>query len=118
MVEDEIFFVPARLLLSNYCKIRSPSLRSQKKCLIKLLSRRAYLVSTSYLPISMKVISVLLEPEILIRTSGEFRLSNFLLWQTAYSELFFIDKFWPQFNQKDLRRILHEYLQRGRRFGK
>lgn len=58
------------------------------------------------------------DPDILIRTSGEFRISNFLLWQLAYTELFFVDKLWPQLTQKDLRRILHEYVNRGRRFGK
>lgn len=58
------------------------------------------------------------DPDILIRTSGEYRISNFLLWQLAYTELFFVDKFWPQFTHLDLRRILHEYNDRNRRFGK
>jgi undecaprenyl diphosphate synthase len=57
------------------------------------------------------------DPEILIRTSGEHRISNFLLWQIAYAELFFLDKFWPDFNRQDLYRILFEYQHRERRFG-
>lgn len=58
------------------------------------------------------------DPEILIRTSGEFRLSNFLLWQLAYTEMFFLDKFWPQLTKADYRRILHQYAtSRKRRFG-
>src|SRR3989338_2521739 len=58
------------------------------------------------------------EPEILIRPGGEKRLSNFLLWQTSYSELFFIDKLWPEFTKEDLVEIIKEYNQRERRFGK
>ena len=46
------------------------------------------------------------DPDILIRTSGELRLSNFLLWQLAYSEMFFIDKYWPEITQSDLREIM------------
>jgi len=57
------------------------------------------------------------EPEILIRTSGERRLSNFLLWQCAYSELVFSDKLWPDFRKEDLEVAIGEYELRERRFG-
>jgi undecaprenyl diphosphate synthase len=57
------------------------------------------------------------EPELLIRTSGERRLSNFLLWQSAYSELVFSDKLWPDFAKPDLAAALDEYEARERRFG-
>jgi undecaprenyl diphosphate synthase len=57
------------------------------------------------------------DPDLLIRTSGEHRLSNFLLWQTAYSELHFTDVLWPDFGDDDLRAALDEYETRGRRFG-
>jgi undecaprenyl diphosphate synthase len=57
------------------------------------------------------------EPDLFIRTGGEKRLSNFLLWQTAYSEVFFIDKLWPDFNEKDLEKVLKEFKNRQRRFG-
>lgn len=56
--------------------------------------------------------------DILIRTSGEQRLSNFLLWQLSYAELFFIKKHWPDFTKDDLRQIIDQYLNRNRRFGK
>jgi undecaprenyl diphosphate synthase len=57
------------------------------------------------------------DPDLLIRTSGELRISNFLLWQVAYSELVFVDKLWPDFDARDLRAALAEYAQRRRRFG-
>ncbi|PCJ01541.1 MAG: isoprenyl transferase [Flavobacteriales bacterium] len=57
------------------------------------------------------------DPELLIRTSGEYRLSNFLLWQIAYSELYFSDKFWPDFTKEDLFKAVVDYQSRERRFG-
>jgi undecaprenyl diphosphate synthase len=57
------------------------------------------------------------DPDLLIRTSGEIRTSNFLLWQCAYSELVFTDTLWPDFSEDDLRAALEEYDARGRRFG-
>jgi len=57
------------------------------------------------------------DPDLLIRTSGELRISNFLLWQVAYSELMFVDKYWPDFDERDLRHALAEYASRRRRFG-
>jgi len=57
------------------------------------------------------------DPDLFIRTGGEIRLSNFLLWQSAYSELFFTDCLWPDFDAKELDRALAEYAQRERRFG-
>ena len=58
------------------------------------------------------------DPDIIIRTGGEKRLSNFLLWQAAYAELFFPDVYWPAFTQEDLHAILEEYGNRERRYGK
>lgn len=57
------------------------------------------------------------EPDLIIRTSGEKRISNFLLWQGAYSELHFSDKFWPDFDEADLDEALLDYAGRERRFG-
>ena len=57
------------------------------------------------------------DPDLLIRTSGEIRISNFLLWQLAYAELVFVDKLWPDFDARDLRAALTQYAQRRRRFG-
>ena len=56
-------------------------------------------------------------PDILIRPGGEMRLSNFLLWQAAYSELYFSDKFWPDFDEEELRRAIAAYQGRERRYG-
>jgi undecaprenyl diphosphate synthase len=58
------------------------------------------------------------DPELLIRTSGEIRISNFLLWQIAYSELYFTSKLWPDFRKEDLYEAILEYQNRERRFGK
>jgi undecaprenyl diphosphate synthase len=57
------------------------------------------------------------DPDLLIRTSGERRISNFLLWQLAYAELVFVDTLWPDFGEADLRAALDEYASRRRRFG-
>ena len=58
------------------------------------------------------------DPELLIRTSGEYRISNFLLWQIAYSELYFTDTLWPDFRRADLYKAILNYQNRERRFGK
>ena len=58
------------------------------------------------------------DPDLLIRTSGEMRISNFLLWQIAYSELAFSEKAWPDFNENDLKKFVENYQNRHRRFGK
>ncbi len=57
-------------------------------------------------------------PDLLIRTGGEIRLSNYLLWQCAYSELYFCDTFWPDFREEELFKAIWDYQQRERRFGK
>lgn len=58
------------------------------------------------------------DPDLLIRTGGELRLSNYLLWQLAYSELYFCDTYWPDFNKEELYKAIKEYQGRQRRFGK
>lgn len=68
----------------------------------------AHHLSTAFMP----------DPELLIRTGGEYRLSNYLLWQCAYTELYFCDTYWPDFNEKDFRRAIVAYQSRQRRFGK
>lgn len=70
---------------------------------------------SSYLMTSQ--FGALQDPDLLIRTSGEIRLSNFLLWQAAYSEMYFTDDFWPDFSPKSLETALAEYQHRNRRFG-
>ena len=58
------------------------------------------------------------DPDLLIRTGGEIRLSNYLLWQSAYSELYFCDTFWPDFRKEEFHKAILDYQQRERRFGK
>ena len=58
------------------------------------------------------------DPDLIIRTSGEIRLSGFLLWQSAYSEFYFADVFWPNFRKIDLLRAIRSYQGRHRRFGR
>ncbi len=58
------------------------------------------------------------DPDLLIRTGGEIRLSNYLLWQCAYSELYFCDTYWPDFKEEELCHAIYNYQQRERRFGK
>src|SRR5208282_3517991 len=70
----------------------------------EMISRRLY---TAALP----------EPDLLIRTSGEMRVSNFLLWQIAYAELYVTETLWPDFNRTELLKALLEYQKRERRFG-
>lgn len=58
------------------------------------------------------------DPDLLIRTGGEFRLSNFLLWQIAYSEIYVTEKYWPDFRENELLKAIEDYQSRDRRFGK
>tara|TARA_B100001250_G_C19763680_1_gene773673 strand:+ start:192 stop:926 length:735 start_codon:yes stop_codon:yes gene_type:complete len=58
------------------------------------------------------------DPDLLIRTGGEFRLSNFLLWQIAYSEIYVTEKYWPEFRENELLKAIEDYQSRDRRFGK
>lgn len=65
-------------------------------------------LSTEYMP----------DPDLMIRTGGEIRMSNYLLWQCAYSELYFCDTFWPDFKEEELHKAICDYQKRERRFGK
>ena len=58
------------------------------------------------------------DPELLIRTSGEYRISNFLLWQMAYTEMFFTETLWPDFRKDDFFNAIIDFQKRERRFGK
>ena len=71
----------------------------------KVIGKHLY---TSFMP----------DPELLIRTGGEIRLSNYLLWQAAYSELYFCDTYWPDFSEDDFYKAIYDYQNRERRFGK
>ncbi len=67
--------------------------------------------------INKNLYSDLVFPDILVRTGGQRRLSNFMLWQLSYSEIFFLDKLWPDFNKNDLKKIINQYHQIKRNFG-
>ena len=68
--------------------------------------------------LSTSHLSELSEPDLVIRTAGEMRISNFLLWQIAYSELYFCDVLWPELRRIDLLRAIRAYQRRERRFGR
>ena len=57
------------------------------------------------------------DPDLIIRPSGEYRLSNFLMWQSAYSELYVTDVLWPDFDQNEMKRAIAAYQRRNRRYG-
>ena len=78
--------------------------KTKKKISVKTLEKNLF---TKNLP----------DPDILIRTGGHKRLSNFMLWQLAYSEIFFLDKLWPDFNQNDLKKIVRSFKKVKRNFG-
>jgi undecaprenyl diphosphate synthase len=87
------------------------------------ITRAARQLQDTNTPITTKAIEAHLDTsgnpnvDILIRTGGDFRLSNYLLWQSAYAELFFISDLWPDFNPKTLEKIIEEFHTRERRFG-
>ncbi len=91
---------------------------------VRELSHRAYMHQINPGDINDQVFASALttagipDPELLIRTSGERRISNFLLWQIAYAELYFTDVFWPEFNKQEFYKAIISYQQRERRFGK
>lgn len=81
------------------------------------LAARGEAITEASLNAAMSL-SAVPDPDLLIRTGGEMRLSNFLLWQAAYSELFFSDKLWPDFDEAALDEAIADYSSRQRRFGK
>jgi undecaprenyl diphosphate synthase len=91
---------------------------------VKILAEQVKSGGLDYLNISEKTISEALQtanlpdPELLIRTSGEMRLSNFMMWQLAYTELYFTPKLWPDFRRSDLHEAIIDFQKRERRFGK
>ena len=78
--------------------------KNKKKISVNSLNKNLY---TNNLP----------DPDILIRTGGHKRLSNFMLWQLAYAEMYFLDKLWPDFNDKDLKRVINDFKKIKRNFG-
>ena len=85
-------------------EIVTASKKSKKKISIKSLENNLY---TKNIP----------NPDILIRTGGHKRLSNFMLWQLAYAEIFFLDKLWPDFNNQDLKKIIKKFKKEKRNYG-
>jgi undecaprenyl diphosphate synthase len=97
---------------------RDEMLRAMKKMYTELISEsRSADAIDEQLFESYLDTSGLPEPDLLIRTSGEERLSNFLLWQLAYTEFYFTDVLWPDFNKAELEKAIEYYNGRDRRFG-
>lgn len=86
------------------------------RAVTKLVNDKTQKVTPDALSAAMDTASIP-DPDLLIRTSGEYRISNFLLWQVAYSELYFTETLWPDFNKNELIKAIEEYQRRERRFG-
>src|SRR5206468_1605951 len=91
-------------LLEKFLKEKTPELIDKAMIDVEMFSKHLY---TRYYP----------DPDLLIRTSGEMRLSNFLLWQLSYTEIYVTPKLWPDFTKKDLFAAVEEYGLRQRRYG-
>jgi undecaprenyl diphosphate synthase len=97
--------------------------RSEIKMAIRKIVRDVQAGNISVAQIDESLISNYLQtaglpdPDLVIRTSGEFRISNFMLWQIAYAEIYVTDTLWPDFRTADLHKALHDFLKRERRFG-
>jgi undecaprenyl diphosphate synthase len=108
----------------NLCLALSYSGRWDITQAVKKLARQVQAGTLDPESINDELISLELEtaaipdPDLIIRTSGEFRISNFLLWQLAYSELYITHTFWPDFRRNELYEAIHSYQKRERRFGK
>lgn len=103
-----------------FCQERETSMRLMKKlsgptCLLLVVEVCSLLIMKQYHYVNNS--SSFVDPDLLIRTSGEFRLSNFMPWQLAYTELVFVNKFWPELTRDDLHQVLQIYSQRTRRYG-
>ena len=83
---------------------------------MKKIKRKKKIISSKNLQENLYT-KLMPNPDILIRTGGKKRLSNFLLWQLAYSELYFIDKLWPDFNISDYNKIIRKFKKVKRNFG-
>jgi undecaprenyl diphosphate synthase len=93
-------------------------LTTTKQIAAEVLSGQVTLDGINQTYFESKLMTYPLEPvDLMIRTSGEIRISNYLLWQIAYSELYFTSKYWPDFNESELYKALWEYQNRNRRFG-
>ena len=102
--KNKIIIVNLAINYGSKDEILSASNKVKRKINIKSFEKNLY---TKNMP----------NPDILIRTGGHQRLSNFMLWQLAYAELFFIKKLWPDFNSVDLKRIIKKYFKTKRNFG-
>jgi undecaprenyl diphosphate synthase len=106
------------ILALNY-SARWDIIQATKKIATEVLNKTIDINEIDESMISQKLsTSCLPEPELLIRTSGEYRISNFMLWELAYGEFYFTDVFWPEFDQNAFYKAVLDYQKRERRFGK
>ena len=103
LLNNKTFNKHNHVMLGHWCAVYQP----EKKKLVNITNFQKKLY-TKDIP----------DPEMLIRTGGTKRLSNFLLWQLAYAEIFFIDKLWPDFNEADFNKIIDKFKRIKRNFGK
>jgi undecaprenyl diphosphate synthase len=87
-------------------------------CSVRCLRGKSSANWLQYYPARHTSLHGIPDPDLIIRTSGEQRISNYLLWQSAYSELYFTDILWPDFRKHEFRDALEEYGKRDRRYGK
>lgn len=96
---------------------RQEIIHAIRKILSKKINEKSFDVNSINNELIEENLYLKSEPELIIRTGGEKRTSNFLLWQASYSEWIFLDKMWPEFNKEDLVNCINEYKQRKRNFG-
>lgn len=96
---------------------RQEIIHAVRKILSKKINEKSFDINSINNELIEENLYLKSEPELIIRTGGEKRTSNFLLWQASYSEWIFLDKMWPEFNKEDLVNCINEYNQRKRNFG-
>ena len=109
--------VGALMQLFRYYMVRLLKIASANNVRVKMIGDRRRFAQDIIDGINRLEAADIPDPDLLIRTSGELRLSNYLLWQLAYTELYVTDCLWPDFDEKELEKAIFQYNKRDRRFG-
>ena len=116
LTENEIAYRPARVLMQDFTGVPAVvDLAAMRDAMVSL-GGDPEKITTEFFASQLSTAGTP-DPDLVVRTSGEYRLSNFLLWQSAYSEFVFVDKSWPDFTREDFFEALNVFAQRERRFG-